>query len=95
MVLSIQKTSHTALNCSLTVSKPSRICKLLKSVGLVDKSLNFGKYSTFTLIGTNLLRNADVLIISVSPFGSSAVALFSIPLKLTELQIQNGTKKKI
>ncbi len=48
--------------------------------------LNFGKYSTFTLIGTNLLRNADLLIISVSPFGSAAVALFSIPLKLTELQ---------
>jgi O-antigen/teichoic acid export membrane protein len=48
--------------------------------------LNFGKYSTFTLIGTNLLRNADVLIISVSPFGSTAVALFSIPLKLTEIQ---------
>ena len=48
--------------------------------------LNFGKYSTFTLIGTNLLRNADILIISISPFGSAAVALFSIPLKLTELQ---------
>ena len=48
--------------------------------------LNFGKYSTFTLIGTNLLRNADVLIISLSPFGSTAVALFSIPLKLTEIQ---------
>ena len=48
--------------------------------------LNFGKYSTFTLIGTNLLRNADVLIISISPFGSDAVALFSIPLKLTEIQ---------
>ena len=48
--------------------------------------LNFGKYSTFTLIGTNLLRNADILIISISPFGSEAVALFSIPLKLTELQ---------
>lgn len=48
--------------------------------------LNFGKYSTFTLIGTNLLRNADVLLIGLSPFGSEAVALFSIPLKLTELQ---------
>ena len=48
--------------------------------------LNFGKYSTFTLIGTNLLRNADIIIISLSPFGSAAVALFSIPLKLTELQ---------
>ena len=48
--------------------------------------LNFGKYSTFTLIGTNLLRNADILIISISPLGNSAVALFSIPLKLAELQ---------
>lgn len=48
--------------------------------------LNFGKYSTFTLIGTNLLRNADLLIISISPLGSAAVALYSIPLKLTELQ---------
>jgi len=48
--------------------------------------LNFGKYSTFTLVGTNLLRNADILIISVSPFGSEAVAIFSIPLKLTEIQ---------
>ncbi|OIQ30370.1 MAG: hypothetical protein BM564_03105 [Bacteroidetes bacterium MedPE-SWsnd-G2] len=48
--------------------------------------LNFGKYSTFTLIGTNLLRNVDLIIISISPLGSAAVALFSIPLKLTEIQ---------
>jgi O-antigen/teichoic acid export membrane protein len=48
--------------------------------------LNFGKYTTFTLIGTNLLRSADTLIISLSPMGSAAVALYSIPLKLTELQ---------
>ncbi|MEM0575479.1 lipopolysaccharide biosynthesis protein [Flavobacterium polysaccharolyticum] len=48
--------------------------------------LNFGKYTTFTLIGTNLLRSADTIIISLSPLGSSAVALYSIPLKLTELQ---------
>lgn len=48
--------------------------------------LNFGKYTTFTLIGTNLLRSADTIIISLSPLGSAAVALYSIPLKLTELQ---------
>jgi O-antigen/teichoic acid export membrane protein len=48
--------------------------------------LNFGKYTTFTLIGTNLLRSADTLIISLSPLGTAAVALYSIPLKLTELQ---------
>lgn len=50
------------------------------------KLLNFGKYTTFTLIGTNLLRSADTLIISLSPLGNEAVALYSIPLKLTELQ---------
>jgi O-antigen/teichoic acid export membrane protein len=48
--------------------------------------LNFGKYTTFTLIGSNLLRSADTFIISLSPLGSAAVALYSIPLKLTELQ---------
>jgi O-antigen/teichoic acid export membrane protein len=48
--------------------------------------LDFGKYTTFTLIGTNLLRSADTLIISLSPMGPAAVALYSIPMKLTELQ---------
>lgn len=48
--------------------------------------LNFGKYTTFTLIGTNLLRSTDTLIISLSPMGTAAVALYSIPMKLTELQ---------
>lgn len=48
--------------------------------------LHFGKYTTFTLIGTNLLRSADAIIISMSPMGVGAVALYSIPLKLTELQ---------
>lgn len=48
--------------------------------------LDFGKYTTFTLIGTNLLRSADTLIISLSPMGTAAVALYSVPLKLTELQ---------
>lgn len=48
--------------------------------------LNFGKYTTFTLIGSNLLRSADTFILSLSPLGSAAVALYSIPLKLTELQ---------
>ena len=48
--------------------------------------LNFGKYTAFTLIGTNLLRSADTFIISFSPMGTAAVALYSIPMKLTELQ---------
>jgi len=47
--------------------------------------LNFGKYTTLTLIGTNLLKSADTFIIALSPLGTAAVALYSIPLKLTEL----------
>jgi O-antigen/teichoic acid export membrane protein len=47
--------------------------------------LNFGKFSVFTLLGSNLLKNADIIIISLSPLGSAAVALYSIPLKLLEI----------
>jgi len=47
--------------------------------------LNFGKYTTLTLIGTNLLKSADTFIIAMSPLGVTAVALYSIPLKLTDI----------
>ncbi|MBL0153655.1 MAG: hypothetical protein IPP93_09270 [Chitinophagaceae bacterium] len=60
---------------------------LFKASGYTNRLLlHFGKYTTFTLIGTNLLRSADTLIISLSPMGVGAVALYSIPMKLTELQ---------
>jgi len=50
------------------------------------KVLDFGKYSTGTLIGSNLLKSADTFIIGLSPFlGTAGVALYSIPLKLTEI----------
>ena len=63
----------------------------LRFVPMADKTtirtlLNFSKYTTFTLIGTNLLRSADTFILSFSPLGTAAVALYSIPMKLTELQ---------
>jgi O-antigen/teichoic acid export membrane protein len=63
----------------------------LKYIGKATRKTNkilldFGKYTTFTLIGTNLLRSADTLIISLSPMGTAAVALYSIPMKLLELQ---------
>jgi O-antigen/teichoic acid export membrane protein len=48
--------------------------------------IDFGKYTTFTLIGTNLLRSADTLIISLSPMGTAAVALYAIPMKIMEIQ---------
>lgn len=49
------------------------------------KIINFGKFSTGTLIGTNLIKSADTFLLGLSPFGTEAVALYSIPLKLTEL----------
>ncbi|NOR86520.1 MAG: oligosaccharide flippase family protein [Bacteroidales bacterium] len=62
----------------------------LKYIGKANKEtnktiLNFGKYTTLTLIGTNLLKSADTFIIALSPLGTAAVALYSIPLKLTEV----------
>jgi O-antigen/teichoic acid export membrane protein len=52
----------------------------------VNDLFHFGKYTMFTLIGTNLLRSADTFILGISPLGNAAVALYAIPLKLTELQ---------
>lgn len=48
--------------------------------------LNFGKYSMGTLISTSLLKSADTFILGLIPIlGVDAVAIYSIPLKLTEL----------
>lgn len=51
----------------------------------IKKIIGFGKYSVFTLLGTNLLRNSDVFIIGLGVLGPSAVAVYSIPMKITEL----------
>ena len=55
------------------------------SIVVARKVLNFGKFTLGTLIGSNLLKNADTIIIGLSPLGTEAVAMYSIPLKLTEL----------
>lgn len=76
------------LTSALTVFK--RWDQLLKmrmaTQNAIRQLLNFGRYTTITLIGTNLLRSLDTFIISFSPLGNAAVALYSVPLKLTELQ---------
>nr|WP_299340726.1 oligosaccharide flippase family protein [Allomuricauda sp.] len=53
----------------------------------VEKELiNFGKYSMGTLISSSLLKSSDTLIIGMSPFlGSAGIAMYAIPLKLTDL----------
>ncbi|MBI9035358.1 MAG: oligosaccharide flippase family protein [Bacteroidales bacterium] len=48
--------------------------------------LNFGKYTTGTLIGSNLLKSSDTVLLGLSPFlGTAGVAMYSVPLKLTEI----------
>ncbi|MCL6267159.1 oligosaccharide flippase family protein [Flagellimonas myxillae] len=53
----------------------------------VEKELiNFGKYSMGTLISSSLLKSSDTFIIGMSPFlGSAGIAMYAIPLKLTDL----------
>ena len=50
----------------------------------IKKQLNFGKYSMLTLMGTNLLRSADIFLIGYF-LGSAKVAIYSLPLKLIEI----------
>jgi len=47
---------------------------------------HFGKYSMGTLVGSNLLKSADTFIIGMSTLmGPEAIAMYAIPLKLTDL----------
>jgi len=48
--------------------------------------LNFGKFSTGTLIGANLLKSSDAILLGMSPFiGPAGVAFYNVPLRLTEI----------
>ncbi len=69
------------------INKWDGIYLLFKSdKATIRKILDFGKYTTGTLIGSNLLKSADTFIISLSPIlGTAGVALYSVPLKLTEV----------
>lgn len=51
----------------------------------VMKLFHFGKFTIGTMIGSNLLKSADTMLIGFSPLGPAYVALYSVPLKLTEI----------
>jgi len=56
------------------------------SKNVVTEILTFGKYSTLGFVGSNLLRSADSIIISMAPtMGVTAIAIYAIPLKFVEL----------
>lgn len=51
---------------------------------MMIQQFHFGKFSMITLIGTNLLKSADVFIIGYF-LGPVMVAVYSLPLKLIEI----------
>lgn len=51
----------------------------------ISKLFHFGKFTIGTMIGSNLLKSADTMLIGFSPLGPAYVALYSVPLKLTEI----------
>jgi len=51
----------------------------------IKRLFHFGKFTIGTLLGSNLLKSADTILIGLSAFGPAAVALYSVPLKLTEV----------
>ena len=50
----------------------------------LQKLTHFGKYSIFSLLGTNLLKSTDVFLIGIF-LGPKAVAIYQFPLKIIEL----------
>jgi len=63
------------------------LCSLKFADRATEKELvRFGKFSMGTLVGSSLLKSADTLIIGLSPIlGSAGIAMYAIPLKLTDL----------
>ena len=84
---------YANLICNLIASLWTAIAKWdgMTYLGRATKSIqkeliDFGKFSMGTLVGSSLLKSADTFIIGLSPImGSTAVALYAIPLKLTDL----------
>ncbi|MCF8365353.1 MAG: oligosaccharide flippase family protein [Bacteroidales bacterium] len=82
--------AHLAVNLITSIWSIARGWDGIKYLFKTSKSANrklfhFGKFTIGTMLGSNLLKSADTLLIGISPFGASAVALYSVPLKLTEL----------
>jgi len=83
--------THIALN--LLVSIISMIYRwdgfeyLLHANKKTNKIIwDFSKYSSGTLIGSNLLKSSDQFLLAFSPFvGTVGVAMYAVPLKLTQI----------
>lgn len=82
--------AHLAVNLLTSVLSILKGWDGIKHITKATKANNsrlfhFGKFTIGTMIGSNLLKSADTILIGLSPFGSAAVALYAVPLKLTEI----------
>lgn len=68
----------------LLTNSSVRISILIPSLVQIKKLWYFGRYSIASLLGTNLLKSVDHLIIGFF-LGPEAVAIYSVPLKLLEI----------
>lgn len=50
----------------------------------MQKLIQFGQYSLFSMLGTNLLKSTDVFLVGIF-IGPAAVAIYQFPLKIIEL----------
>lgn len=54
-------------------------------ISVVRKILDYGKFSTASSLGSNLLRSSDTILLSMSSvMGAQAIAIYAIPLKIVE-----------
>lgn len=81
--------AHSAIRLALSIYALLSNKLILKGLQLASKKhilsiFEFGKYSVATLLGSNLLKSADTLIIGYF-LGPASVALYNVPLKILEL----------
>lgn len=57
---------------------------LKQSAAIRSKIISFGKFSTGTLIGSNLLRSSDTYIIN-GMLGAAKVAVYNVPMRILEV----------
>jgi O-antigen/teichoic acid export membrane protein len=87
MIIIVQIAGNLVAGFWCTLKKWDGLAFLKLAQKEVQKELlHFGKYSMGTLIGSSLLKSADTFIIGLSPvLGSAGIAMFAIPMKLTDL----------
>lgn len=72
------------LSLSLLFKKEIKLTQRKYEKSAAQTLFDFGKYHVFSFLGTNLLKSADVWLISIF-LGPAAVAIYNIPLKLIEI----------